>query len=52
LEYLGLQNKPKSELHPGHKLTEKKEERGEGEGEEGGGGEEEEEYFCSMLSSE
>jgi hypothetical protein len=37
LEYLGLQYKPKAEVHPGHKLTGPKEE----EKEEGGGGEEE-----------
>jgi hypothetical protein len=50
LEYLGLYNKPKAEVHPGHKLTGPKEEdeeeekedddddegeAGEGEGEEG-----------------
>jgi hypothetical protein len=39
LEYLGLHNKPKFEVHPGHKLTatrkkEEKEEGEEGEGEE------------------
>jgi len=26
LEYLGLDNKPKAEVHPGHKLTGPKEE--------------------------
>jgi hypothetical protein len=26
LEYLGLHNKPKGEVHPGHKLTGSKEE--------------------------
>jgi len=26
LEYLGLRNKPKAEVHPGHKLTDPKEE--------------------------
>jgi hypothetical protein len=26
LEYLGLHNKPKAEVHPGHKLTDPKEE--------------------------
>jgi len=26
LEYLGLHNKPKAEVHPGHKLTGPKEE--------------------------
>ena len=32
LEYLGLHNKPKAEVHPGHKLTgPKKEEEGERE---------------------
>jgi hypothetical protein len=29
LEYLGLQNKPKAEVHPGHKLTGPKEEEEE-----------------------
>jgi len=32
LEYLGLHNKPKAEVHPGHKVTGPKEEE---EGEEG-----------------
>jgi hypothetical protein len=29
LEYLGLHNKPKAEVHPGHKLTSPKEEKEE-----------------------
>jgi len=29
LEYLGLHNKPKAEVHPGHKLTGPKEEEKE-----------------------
>jgi hypothetical protein len=29
LEYLGLHNKPKAEVHPGHKLTGPKEEEEE-----------------------
>jgi len=29
LEYLGLRNKPKAEVHPGHKLTGPKEEEEE-----------------------
>jgi hypothetical protein len=29
LEYLGLHNKPKPEVHPGHKLTATKEEEEE-----------------------
>jgi len=29
LEYLGLHNKPKAEVHPGHKLMGPKEEKGE-----------------------
>jgi hypothetical protein len=32
LEYLGLYNKPKAEVHPGHKLTGRKEEDEEEEG--------------------
>jgi hypothetical protein len=41
LEYLGLHNKPKAEVHPWHKLMGEEEEEGGGgdEGEEGGGGE-------------
>jgi hypothetical protein len=43
LEYLGLHNQLKAEMHPGHKLTgpkqEKEEEEEEVEEEEGGGGE-------------
>jgi hypothetical protein len=31
LEYLGLHNKPKAEVHPGHKLTGPKEEEEEEE---------------------
>jgi hypothetical protein len=31
LEYLGLHNKPKAEVHPGHKLTSPKEEEEEEE---------------------
>jgi hypothetical protein len=31
MEYLGLYNKPKAEVHPGHKLTGPKEEDGEEE---------------------
>jgi hypothetical protein len=43
LEYLRLHNKPKAEVHPGHKVTGPEEGRGEeeregGGGEEGGGG--------------
>jgi hypothetical protein len=40
LQYLGLHNKPKAEVHPGHKVTgpkEKEEEEEEEEGEEEGG---------------
>jgi len=33
LEYLGLHNKPKAEVHPGHKLTGPKEEDEEEEAE-------------------
>jgi hypothetical protein len=40
LEYLGLYNKPKAEVHPGHKLTGPKEEEKEEEDEE------EEEDMC------
>jgi hypothetical protein len=43
LEYLGLHNKPKAEVHLGHKLTGPKEEERGGGGGGGGGGEEEEE---------
>jgi hypothetical protein len=43
LEYLGLQNKPKAEVQPGHKVTglkeeEEEDEEGEGQGEGEGGG--------------
>jgi hypothetical protein len=34
LEYLGLHNKPKAEVHPGHKLTGPKQEEEEEEEEE------------------
>jgi hypothetical protein len=46
MEYLGLYNKPKAEVHPWHKLTgtiEEEEEEEEGGGGGGGGGEVEEE---------
>jgi hypothetical protein len=35
---LGLHNKPKAEVHPGHKLTGQEEEEGGGGGGGGGGG--------------
>jgi hypothetical protein len=35
MECLGLHNKPKAEVHPGHKLTGPKEEEEEEGGEEG-----------------
>jgi len=38
LEYLGLHNKPKAEVHSGHKLMGPKEEEEEEEEEEEGGG--------------
>jgi hypothetical protein len=38
MECLGLHNKPKAEVHPGHKLTGPKEEEGGGGGGGGGGG--------------
>ena len=62
LQYLGLHNKPKVDVHPGHKLTGPEEEEGrdkggggegerEGKGEEGEGEEEEEEGLCYLRSS-
>jgi hypothetical protein len=61
MECLGLHNKPKAEVRPGHKLTgrkgggggggggEEEEEEGEEEEEEGGGEEEEEPYVLQVL---
>jgi hypothetical protein len=42
MECLGLHNKPKAEVHPGHKLTGPKDKE-----EEGGGGEEE--VRCNLF---
>jgi hypothetical protein len=51
MEYLGLHNKPKAEVHPGQKLMGPKEGGGGG----GGGGdeeeEEEEEEFYSLVKN-
>jgi hypothetical protein len=43
MECLGLHNKPKAEVRPGHTLTGPKEEEGEG------GGAEEEEILCLPI---